>query len=136
GLVAEEYRDPKCRWRVEVPWRLLGQYADAETGLCSTRFRYFDGEAGRWLSPDPLGLDGGANLFGFDGTPTVDSDPLGLASFLQIGSMGDKAMNARGDGFDRHEVLQNAWLKQHMPNYNGRGGSGNRNPAIAIESNR
>ncbi len=33
---------------VESPFRLLGQYADDETGLCYTRFRYFDAEAGRW----------------------------------------------------------------------------------------
>ncbi len=64
---------------VESPFRLLGQYADNETGLCCTRFRYFDATTGRWLSPDPLGIAGGRNLLAFDGAPTVDVDPLGLA---------------------------------------------------------
>jgi RHS repeat-associated protein len=64
---------------VESPFRLLGQYHDAETGLCSTRFRYFEPETGRWLSPDPLGIAGGANLLAFDGNPILDTDPLGLA---------------------------------------------------------
>jgi RHS repeat-associated protein len=64
---------------VESPFRLLGQYADEETGLAYTRFRYFDADVARWLSPDPLGLLGGRNLFAFDGAPTNDVDPLGLA---------------------------------------------------------
>ena len=64
---------------VESPFRLVGQYADAETGLCYARFRYFDAQHGRWLSPDPLGIVGGKNLFAFDGAPTTDADSLGLA---------------------------------------------------------
>jgi RHS repeat-associated protein len=64
---------------VESPFRLLGQYADEETGLCYTRFRYFEPERGRWLSPDPLEILGGLNLAGFNGAPTLMVDPLGLA---------------------------------------------------------
>src|SRR5262249_31562840 len=63
---------------VSSPFRLLGQYADQETGLHYTRFRYWDPEVGRWRSPDPIGLNGGARLFAFAGTPTADVDPLGL----------------------------------------------------------
>ncbi|MFO0547056.1 MAG: DUF6531 domain-containing protein [Polyangiaceae bacterium] len=64
---------------VASPFRLLGQYHDEETGLAYTRFRYFEAATGRWLSPDPLGLLGGANLLGFDGAPSRVTDPLGLA---------------------------------------------------------
>jgi RHS repeat-associated protein len=64
---------------VESPFRLLGQYADEETKLCYTRFRYFEAETGRWLSPDPLGIAGGKNLLAFDGVPTIDVDPFGLS---------------------------------------------------------
>ena len=67
------------RGGLESPFQLLGQYHDAETGLCYTRFRYFDAHHGRWLSPDPLGFLGGANLLAFDGAPTTVVDPLGLA---------------------------------------------------------
>jgi len=63
---------------VDSPFRLLGQYADQETGLCFTLFRYFEAQTGRWLSPDPLGLLGGKNLSGFNGAPTDATDPLGL----------------------------------------------------------
>jgi RHS repeat-associated protein len=64
---------------LESPFRLLGQYADEETGLCYTRFRHFDPQHGRWVSPDPLGIFGGMNLLAFDGAPTTRVDPLGLA---------------------------------------------------------
>ncbi|WP_438034703.1 PAAR-like domain-containing protein [Sorangium sp. So ce204] len=83
GKVAEVWRDPisalNHRTAIESPFRLLGQYADEETGLCYTRFRFFDPEMGGWCSPDPLGIRGGLNLFAFDGAPTVNVDPLGLS---------------------------------------------------------
>jgi RHS repeat-associated protein len=82
GRVVEEdgrpFGDGVAARPVASPFRLLGQYLDDETGLCCTRFRYFEAETGRWLSPDPLGVDGGANLLAFDGSPTIDVDPLGL----------------------------------------------------------
>jgi len=78
GRVVEVQRDEGAA-QVESPFRLLGQYHDEETGLSYTRFRYFDAEAGRWCSPDPLGMLGGANQQGLDGAPNVVVDPLGLA---------------------------------------------------------
>ncbi|MBL8741339.1 MAG: RHS repeat protein, partial [Myxococcales bacterium] len=65
---------PRC------PFRLLGQYADDETGLTMTRHRYFDPEVGRWCSPDPLGIRGSRDLNGWNGAPTVELDPLGLTN--------------------------------------------------------
>jgi RHS repeat-associated protein len=79
GRVVETWRDPRAKRGVETPFRLLGQYADDETGLCYTRFRYFDAGAGRWCSPDPIGISGGRNLLAFDGAPTWVVDPWGLA---------------------------------------------------------
>jgi RHS repeat-associated protein len=80
GRVVEVWRDPGAQQMrpVESPFRLLGQYADEETGLCYTRFRYFDPEVGRWCSPDPLGFIGGENLYAFDSNPALDADPFGL----------------------------------------------------------
>ncbi|WP_437622126.1 restriction endonuclease fold toxin [Sorangium sp. So ce1151] len=92
GKVADVWRDPisvlNHRTAVESPFRLLGQYADDETGLCYTRFRYFDPEIGGWCSPDPLGAYGGQHLFAFDGSPTVQTDPLGLAKGKILGEAG------------------------------------------------
>jgi RHS repeat-associated protein len=79
GRVLETWREAGTRLGVESPFRLLGQYEDAETGLCYTRFRYFDAETGRWCSPDPPGIVGGRNLLGYDGAPSIEVDPWGLA---------------------------------------------------------
>ncbi len=41
--------------------------------------RYYDPDTGRYLTPDPIGLDGGINLFAYaDNDPINKSDPEGL----------------------------------------------------------
>ena len=42
------------------PFRWPGQYEDDETGLYYNRFRYYDPEAGEYVSQDPIGLAGEA----------------------------------------------------------------------------
>ena len=60
------------------PWRYPGQYEDAETGLYYNRFRYYDPETGRYISEDPIGLDGGLKAFGYVDDPLRWGDPFGL----------------------------------------------------------
>ena len=61
------------------PLRYQGQYFDAETGLHYNRFRYYDPDAGRFVSQDPIGLAGGVNLYQYAPNPLSWVDPLGLA---------------------------------------------------------
>ncbi len=64
---------------VAQPWRRPGQYADAETGLCYNRLRYYDPGLGRYLTPDPAGLLGGSHAYRYArNAPTWEADPLGL----------------------------------------------------------
>jgi RHS repeat-associated protein len=65
--------------RVSTPIRFQGQHEDAETGLFYNRNRYYDPDAGLYLSPDPLGLEGGLRTFGYGTNPVGWVDPLGLA---------------------------------------------------------
>jgi RHS repeat-associated protein len=62
------------------PWRWPGQYEDEETGLFYNGFRYYDPEAGRYVSQDPIGLAGGIGLFQYVRDPSMGIDPLGLAA--------------------------------------------------------
>ncbi len=72
--------------RLRQPLRLPGQYHDPETGLHQNRWRSFDPQTGRYLSPDPLGLAGGLNLYAYaEQDPINGQDPLGqLFSVAQI----------------------------------------------------
>ncbi len=64
---------------VTNPFRLVGQYSDQETGLHYNYFRYYDPKAGRYITPDPSGLEGGINLFAFaEANPGTWSDFFGL----------------------------------------------------------
>ncbi len=97
GRVVGTFREPGASSvsGVESPFRLLGQYEDKETGLYYTRFRYFDTEVGRWCSPDPLGIRGGANLLGFNGSPATHVDPLGLCAQTGRFPPGSKVIGGR-----------------------------------------
>ena len=61
------------------PWRWPGQYEDEETGLYYNRFRYYDPAVGQYLTPDPVGLEGGLNPYGYVLDTTASIDPWGLA---------------------------------------------------------
>ena len=58
--------------------RFAGQYEDEESGLHYNRFRYYDTETGQYLTPDPTGLAGGVNPYGYVANPLKYSDPFGL----------------------------------------------------------
>ncbi len=64
---------------VENPFRFPGQYYDAETGLHYNYYRYYNPPIGRYLTPDPIGLDGGINEYIYVlNAPTNSIDPRGL----------------------------------------------------------
>ena len=60
------------------PFRLQNQYADRETGLHYNFFRYYEPDAGRFVNQDPIGLEGGENLYKFAPNAQNWRDPLGL----------------------------------------------------------
>ncbi|MEB6334755.1 RHS repeat-associated core domain-containing protein [Serratia rhizosphaerae] len=64
----------------EQPLRYAGQYQDSESGLHYNLFRYYEPEVGRFTTQDPIGLQGGLNLYQYAPNPLNWSDPLGLSS--------------------------------------------------------
>ena len=59
--------------------RFQGQYLDRDTGLHYNTFRYYDPDIGRFISPDPIGLEGGINLGSYSPNPVSWIDPWGLS---------------------------------------------------------
>ncbi|HCT5823859.1 TPA: RHS repeat protein [Citrobacter sedlakii] len=89
------HRDGRTGWRAEYDeWgnvlrednpdnlkqliRLPGQQEDKETGLYYNRHRYLDPLQGRYITQDPIGLEGGWNLYQYPLNPVTEIDPLGL----------------------------------------------------------
>lgn len=76
--------------------RFSGQYFDKETNLHYNYFRYYEPETGRYISPDPIGLAGGMNVFGYVGqNPMKWTDPLGLASLVTDMTSGTTTFDPR-----------------------------------------
>lgn len=71
-----------------VPYLYQGQYIDAETGLAYNRFRYYDPEIGRYISQDPIGLNGGTALYAYVGDTNTSVDVFGWWSELLPSGMG------------------------------------------------
>lgn len=65
--------------RAFIPFRQLGQYEDIETGLYYNRFRYYDPNAGIYISKDPISILGGLNVYAYVKDINAWVDVLGLA---------------------------------------------------------
>ncbi len=60
-------------------FRFSTKFQDRETEAYYYGYRYYDSGNGRWLSRDPIGEEGGLNLYGFVGNDPVNQwDYLGL----------------------------------------------------------
>ena len=78
--VGQPNEDPdRDNVKFEYNPRMPGQYRDQETGLYYNYFRDYDPSTGRYVEADPIGLDGGLNLYGYAlNNPLSFTDPLGL----------------------------------------------------------
>ncbi|MFJ4434016.1 RHS repeat-associated core domain-containing protein, partial [Pseudomonas sp. NPDC089395] len=79
---------------IEQNFRFQGQYLDSESGLHYNLFRYFDPEVGRFITQDPIGLQGGYNLYEYAPNALTWIDPFGLCKSSASGDKGRaKAMH-------------------------------------------
>jgi RHS repeat-associated protein len=64
--------------RLTSPIGFLGQYREPSSGLDYNWARFYDATTGRYLTPDPIGLSAGTNLYAYAADPLVGVDPYGL----------------------------------------------------------
>ncbi|MFG2697223.1 RHS repeat-associated core domain-containing protein [Kitasatospora sp. NPDC048407] len=99
---------------VTCPLGRPGQYHDPESGLGYNYFRYYDPSTGRYLSSDPLGVDGGPNPHAYVPNPLFFVDPLGLSPKRQPVGWGGSHYSLRPsnwtDGSDN-----NRYERNHIP---------------------
>ncbi|MGH8084846.1 MAG: RHS repeat-associated core domain-containing protein [Lysobacter sp.] len=130
---------------ISNPLRFQGQYFDTETGLSYNRYRYYDPDGGQYVAQDPIGLEGGVNIYAYAPNPGGWIDPLGLTlrpggaqrhdvgSHSELSPGGNRApghTNTRPDRFvQSHHVVQDEWAKRNITGYR----SGNA-PTILLQS--
>ncbi len=61
------------------PWRYSSKRYDPETGFVYFGERYYSPKMCRWVTPDPIGFEGGTNLYTF-----LNNNPLNLADFYGL----------------------------------------------------
>ena len=85
--------------------RLPGQYEDVETGLHYNYRRFYDPATGRYVTSDPIGLEGGISRFAYvNHDPLNGYDPMGEAAGGRRGGGGGGASSA----FDLPSLPQGA----------------------------
>lgn len=110
-----------------------GYYTDTETGLVLCVHRYYDPGTGRWLTRDPMGYDGGINLYGYVRNNAANlADPSGycpinLAPILPPGGVFKDPTKNDPTGSAPHLPTQ----PTGGPSYPIFGGSGSINTGIS-----
>ena len=83
------------------PYTYTAREWDRETGLYYYRARYYDPEAGRFISKDPIGFKGGINVFSYvKNNPINFYDPYGLLD-VPRGLLGELLSELVGSAFDK-----------------------------------
>jgi len=111
------------------PIRFSTQYTDEETGLVYYGFRYYDPSKGRFLNRDPIGEQGGLNLYRFVGNdPIHNVDVWGLCELpddegesVQTQAGADdlaRRMRAYARCLSKEEAIKRAggfisWMRDH-----------------------
>ncbi len=90
--------------------RFQGQYLDREIGLHYNTFRFYDPDIGRFITPDPIGLMGGDNLYSYAPNPINWIDPLGWCAFSSLPPLRGKSVS------NIEKILQRIGFNRSNPN--------------------
>ncbi|MEX8500247.1 RHS repeat-associated core domain-containing protein [Leptothrix ochracea] len=91
--------------------RMPGQIFDKETGLFHNGHRDYNPATGRYIQPDPIGLEGGINRYGYvGGNPVSYTDPSGLCPMcIPLIPAAMEALLGAGIVYTGYQALNNTW---------------------------
>jgi len=100
---------------VRVALRFPGQYYDEETGLHYNYFRYYDPEAGRYITSDPIGIAGGLNTYSYvANNPIMFYDPYGLFGIADLPTIPQPVVDAAAGFGDALSFGFTDWVRDQM----------------------
>jgi RHS repeat-associated protein len=104
------------------PHRFSTKYFDAESGLYYYGYRYYSPNLMRWMCRDPIGEQGGANVFAFLANGPVDQvDAAGLIAYVVCGP--DIEMPTIVAEWNRTAwQVRNEFIRTYRDSYLGRDG--------------
>jgi RHS repeat-associated protein len=90
---------------VEADFGYTGHLIHERSGFVVAPFRFYDSTTARWLSRDPIGENGGINLYGYVSNNTINLiDPTGLWTF-EIGLSLSAGLGIIGGGLEGSFVI-------------------------------
>ena len=79
----------------------LGCGGQGETGFVQFLHRWYDAQTGKWLSRDPIGVEGGVNLYAYtDNNPVNRVDPAGLCHTPKAKPLPEADLSGRSERVD------------------------------------
>ena len=82
-------------------FRYVAESTEIESSLVFLRARYYDPEIGRFIKKDPIGLDGGKNVYLYaNGNPILYSDPEGEIPVPIVAAIVGGLIGAAAGGFN------------------------------------
>ncbi len=78
-----------------IPWHFSSKRKDEESGFLYFGRRYYESTIGRWITPDPIGREGGPNLYAY-----VFNNPLSLFDLYGLSAEG---------GWDLEGIVETIW---------------------------
>lgn len=88
------------------PWRFSSKRVDPETGFSFFGRRYYDSVNGKWVTADPLGFEGGPNLYAY-----VLNNPLTHFDLYGLYGVGTGTHSDEGGGNSRPRTFYDRGMK-------------------------